>query len=388
MLETAVVVGGGMLARGAAVSAAASAAAFGTGIIARHALDKARVVGASVPELSGPGCMTRERPFLEASLGSSTKVTEFGDFTARDDEGLEDCQWRFRDTLTFTVRLEDVLGPGLRLKLRVRSFMTVGPVELELRASDVGEGGVDLRRRVLSACVLPKGQSSDVSGGKWMSPLLLMPVFLVKGGKFGTGGAPGAAVAHVAVSFSLDTDPDVILAEAQTRARSLSQKFEATEERLRRCLNPYEFDEFDASPEEVNELLRPVDPESAKARAAARAWSVSSVDREILGPDLDPQGWVCRQGANGQTYWHHQALGPAPWDRTANTNARPAPLAPDESPDSWVSRTGEDGRIFWHNRVLGPAPWEKPTQHVGKYESRKDIAGLMLFRTAMKWGRA
>merc|ERR1719210_2469998 len=32
-------------------------------------------------------------------------------------------------------------------------------------------------------------------------------------------------------------------------------------------------------------------------------------------PDLEPDGWVCRPGPNGRTFWHHKALGPAPWEQ-------------------------------------------------------------------------
>lgn len=34
----------------------------------------------------------------------------------------------------------------------------------------------------------------------------------------------------------------------------------------------------------------------------------------VLPPDLDPDGWVCRRGPNGQACWHHRAQGPAPWE--------------------------------------------------------------------------
>jgi len=37
-----------------------------------------------------------------------------------------------------------------------------------------------------------------------------------------------------------------------------------------------------------------------------------------LPPDLDPDAWVCYRGPNGQSCWHHKALGPAPWDGPAN----------------------------------------------------------------------
>lgn len=32
---------------------------------------------------------------------------------------------------------------------------------------------------------------------------------------------------------------------------------------------------------------------------------------------------------------------------------------PEQSPDGWISRKGPGGRIFWHHKALGPAPWEQ-----------------------------
>eukprot|EP00927_Polykrikos_kofoidii_P073939 TRINITY_DN69943_c0_g1_i1.p1 TRINITY_DN69943_c0_g1~~TRINITY_DN69943_c0_g1_i1.p1 ORF type:complete len:348 (+),score=40.14 TRINITY_DN69943_c0_g1_i1:62-1105(+) len=37
-------------------------------------------------------------------------------------------------------------------------------------------------------------------------------------------------------------------------------------------------------------------------------------NRPLLGPESAPDCWICRVGRNGQTFWHHTALGQAPWD--------------------------------------------------------------------------
>jgi len=34
----------------------------------------------------------------------------------------------------------------------------------------------------------------------------------------------------------------------------------------------------------------------------------------IKAPEQQPDAWVTRQGPNGRTFFHHKALGPAPWD--------------------------------------------------------------------------
>ena len=31
---------------------------------------------------------------------------------------------------------------------------------------------------------------------------------------------------------------------------------------------------------------------------------------------------------------------------------------PEQAPDGWISRRGPGGRVFWHHKALGPAPWE------------------------------
>lgn len=63
-------------------------------------------------------------------------------------------------------------------------------------------------------------------------------------------------------------------------------------------------------------LAAPVDSDSAVALANAREkqGAVPRVDQALGDPDLAPEGWVSRIGPQGQRYWHHRALGPAPWE--------------------------------------------------------------------------
>ena len=48
-------------------------------------------------------------------------------FTPNDGGLFNECPWRFGDTLTFTARLSDVLGPGLTLRLRAKKDFHLGP---------------------------------------------------------------------------------------------------------------------------------------------------------------------------------------------------------------------------------------------------------------------
>jgi len=186
-----------------------------------------RVLAASVPGLSAPGLLSQQRPFLEGSVGSSVKETEFADF-ARSSGGAhagpyaQECPWRFGDTLTFKCRLEDVMGPGLKLRLRVRKDIVLGPVQFEMRAGCVGEGALDLRSRVLPACVDERQDAPGMS--QWNSPVMLVPLAHVPDGVCNNECKLGEAVAHAVIVFSLDMDPEQIL-EA-VRPYSVSQKIE------------------------------------------------------------------------------------------------------------------------------------------------------------------
>ena len=126
-------------------------AAFGGGVYFRQQLDKVKlptirrrqwdahdtfkftvhVVSASAPGLGEPGLVSRLRPRLEVSLASVHKTTELGDFTPNDGGLFNECPWRFGDTLTFTARLSDVLGPGLTLRLRAEKDFHLGPLQLD-----------------------------------------------------------------------------------------------------------------------------------------------------------------------------------------------------------------------------------------------------------------
>ncbi|CAK0848908.1 unnamed protein product, partial [Prorocentrum cordatum] len=169
-----------------------------------------RVVAASIPGLAAPGVLSH-RPFLEASLGESRKATEFADF-AREPEGAawRECPWRFSDTLTFRARAADVAGPGVKISLKARRDVVLGPVQLEMQSADIGEGVVDLRGQALPAC----GWGEATCPSEWASPVLLVPLVHVRGGICGAEAGLGEKVAHLAVVVSVDADPEEVLLAA------------------------------------------------------------------------------------------------------------------------------------------------------------------------------
>jgi hypothetical protein len=68
-----------------------------------------------------------------------------------------------------------------------------------------------------------------------------------------------------------------------------------------------------------------VDAAAAVERVEAMAQSGQYREVEVVpeAPDLDTDGWECRRGPHGQTYWHHKAVGPAPWDASAPKVSKP-----------------------------------------------------------------
>mmetsp|Transcript_6295 Transcript_6295/g.15099 ORF Transcript_6295/g.15099 Transcript_6295/m.15099 type:complete len:366 (+) Transcript_6295:63-1160(+) len=355
-------------------------AAYGGGVALREAVDNApkpsvhrkdglhaisfklsaRVVAAAVPGLTAPGLFSQKRPFLEACLGSTTKETELADYATGHDSGLmgqcaRECPWRFVDTLTFKATSDDILGPGLQMKLRVRNDMLVGPLKFELQAGEVGAAGVDLRKNILPSCV----QKSD-SADSWTSPVQLVPFHHVMSGLTSSDFKLGDPVAYAAVQFSVNSDPEQILEVVDSVTRPLKEQWEVIVDNMRvDCPCKPNLPDL---PPWLSGLVtkQALDSETTLARAQARAWSVSDVDKPLPAPERALEGWVSVEGPRGQKYWHHTALGPAPWSKADDPPGMEGTLpSPDEAPQNWRShKCSETGRTFWHHEALGPAPWE------------------------------
>jgi len=386
--------------------AANLAAAYGGGLLIRQSLGSVelpqlhrlkddgrtfklsvRVVSASIPALQAPGVVSRSRPRLEVALDGTQKDTELADFApdgawrggASPDPAVgalgQECPWRFGDVLTFVASVKDVVGPGLRLRLRAHSDITLGPVMLQMsHVADLGETAVDLRQRVLPSCVgcsvcrrLSKGNER-----LWESPPLLIPLSHVRGGARGANHGLGQAVAHVALAFSIDVDPEEILAAAEPRllrGSSLGDALGNSMDTLGSSMKRWLFPDVGSWCTPRSDSRRspmatprfheaPIDDREALTRAAARASRVKEIKDPLRPPELAPDNWVAhRDPKSGRVHWHHTALGPAPWEEEGGKSSLPSP---DQAPDGWVSHRSSHGdRTFWHHTALGPAPWEQ-----------------------------
>mmetsp|Transcript_102832 Transcript_102832/g.299975 ORF Transcript_102832/g.299975 Transcript_102832/m.299975 type:complete len:321 (+) Transcript_102832:307-1269(+) len=302
-----------------------------------------RVVAASIPALAKPGFWSRQRPRLEVALNKVTKETELADFAeggAAEDGAAcgGECPWRFGDTLTFIVGLKDVIGPGLKLHLTAHSDVTLGPLQLQLsQVAEVGEARVDLRSRALPGCVPARRRQGGAES--WDSPVLLIPLNHVRGGLVGEGQELGNAVAHVALAFSADTDPDRVLEAADAETRTVADVLQGHADKMKSWFQ---------KPMALGRVLGAADP-GPQAAASPRAPGTAQASPRTCGDalrTLSPRGCeraACRAGARRSAL--SMPGGPLP--------------DPEEAPERWVSRRGRGGRIYWHHLGLGPAPWEE-----------------------------
>lgn len=210
------------------------------------------ILAASISTLDAPGRLTRQRPRLEVGLGCDNKTTGFATFASSAStashvsagakhpaqvEGPLLCPWRFDDTLVFQARAVDVLGPGLRFRLCAHSDVRLGPLEVEFAgARDLGFCTLDVRRRVLPACVHARrrdpdggwdGQDDPMGGRRiWETPVLVLPLS-VTSPDGGSGDKPmdfNQAVAHITLVCSVSMDPQAILQEAEFFEQPLAKR--------------------------------------------------------------------------------------------------------------------------------------------------------------------
>jgi len=281
--------------------------------------------------------------------------------------GLE-CPWRFGDTLMFSVSQSDLLGPGLRLRLRGHSDLRLGPLQLELPASQgqlLGETVVSLRRRILPACVNVRRCDPDVDGPDgsyriWESPVMVIPLGFAAG-SLEVDADPFVAVAHVAVAFGVTADPDLLLQLAEDRQRPLVDRVVkplvdfVTEPRAACCASSER-----AAKDTARSAASPPFPTLAQAAlptalptkcptAAAgtdhvgEGGLIAALDKSnVGGGGFTPDGWICHAAPNGRVFWHHTSLGAPPWDLPLTPRAtiagadldsspRLGPLSPDDS---------------------------------------------------------
>jgi len=241
-----------------------------------------RVHAASVPALAEPGRMLKMKMRLGASLGGVDKETEDADFagpesksawfTRRDEAATpshagesrqstersysskfgaaasrgsdaEWAAWRFGDTLTFAARASDLLDSGMRLRLHVQSDVCLGPVQVQMPHStqDLGEAVVDLRHRVFPAAVASWSPPPFLNGidcefeaeTSWETPALVFPLASINDSPM--SGVEVSVPANVALSFSVNVDPEVLMREVDEASRPLPYKVARD---LVSCLTP------------------------------------------------------------------------------------------------------------------------------------------------------
>lgn len=360
-----------------------------------------RVLSAAIPALCSPGLLMRQRPRAEVTLGNAHKETEPAEFSTcesaasraasgnnagsstkaderepgegRPSAGVE-CPWRFGDTLTFVAGLADVMGPGLKLRLTAHTDLRLGPLQVELaRQKDLGGCIIDLRRRVLPACVHTRRCDPDGSGGVagpdgshtlWETPVLLLaltPSAPVSEGDISQGSS--CAPAHVALTFGVSSNPEVLtklaadaerpLAEkvvspfvsplkqlvhepslcSKTSASRHSEREARSTTHTQECKKLFRSDSFCAPLPGPPSSLRAAEAAAARATAARFGNGETNGDRggssdgpwqqvdsqlpTLRGPDQAPSGWVCCQALGGRVFWHHTSLGPPPWPAEA-----------------------------------------------------------------------
>lgn len=305
------------------------------------------VLSASVSnDHASSGVLSRPCAILEASLAGETWNIESADFTPPsgsesktrkpNSSGQDGCGvWRFSaDALSFKISLDDLVGPGLCLRLRARSDVALGPLTLQVSsAEDIGEAVVDLWRCVLPACAGRRKQGAR-GGFVWESPAMMIPCVCSH--------EPGTeAMSHVTLVFSTREDP----------ARFLSNGEQGSPPREHKASKEHQQSQWWELPLEAavaavggcglvsvaekgecgcwsSHCARHEEEKRRGARSAFVERNVGNLPprpalkpasgpvRPIKAPDQASDGWLCRRGPGGRTFWHHVDLGPAPWDLT------------------------------------------------------------------------
>lgn len=321
------------------------------------------VLSAFVPAQHAPaGVLSNHRLLLDVSLAEDTHEIEAAGLEpfrdgAHHDSISRPCSgqgpsprrsWHFRGgTLSFTARLDDLVGPGLRLSLRTRSEVSLGPLTLRLsQAVNIGEAVVDLQRCVLPACIGHRRHGAGSRSSFWESPEMVIPCVGPQ------EDCAKEAKAHLKLIFATNVDPARLLTAAEPGAS-------------------------------------PCSPAVSETRQAGWLWQLPLNAASIVEAGGCSLGLLAPRHAkhaeeecgcwasNCHGQMERSTEGRAAGDRTGEGKgktmglpplaaARPMPggpgafKAPEQSPEGWVCRRGPSGRMFWHHTDLGPAPWDCP----------------------------
>lgn len=214
----------------------------------------------------GPGCDT-PRAAQDGTRNNDARSTPHA-------ENSEECAvgpWRFGDTLTFSASVCDLRKGGLRLRLGAASGVQLGPWQVDMpRLQELGEAVLDVQRFVLPACapvtpIVPRSSprspvrwegDADAGAGRtiriegaghggslkvgerppwWETPVLVVPLTMVSDSPH--SGAELSVVARLALSFSVNMDPEVLMREADAVERPLVETIERALDRFTRWMD-------------------------------------------------------------------------------------------------------------------------------------------------------
>lgn len=273
-----------------------------------------RILAANISGLEAPGMMSFERPYLTASIGGSSKETEFADYDAdTPQEGVpkhvEMWPWRFSDSLTYRCRIEDVLGQGVKFELHLRKDIVLGFATMQMRPVQAAEGLADLKGNVLPACIPRLGgpeasAANDFGTRAFKSPVVFVEMAHVKGGPLGESVQLGEAVAHLALVFSFDKDPAEISLAAglkpPTIAGAVKKKAAATKAKVKDSVKNSACSVKDSVKTSAKAVMSPLNPLKAgasKVAAAPQALSASAA-KAVTTPLKTAQSAVVRAAAD------------------------------------------------------------------------------------------
>merc|ERR1712046_75322 len=113
------------------------------------------------------------------------------------------------------------MGSGLQFHLRLKNDVVVGPLQFELHNGDVGIASANLREYVMPACSHRIKPRNEDGTGSWESPVMIIPFDHVRGGACSAHHRLGEPVAHVALQFAADMDPESMLRSSNMADRIL-----------------------------------------------------------------------------------------------------------------------------------------------------------------------
>lgn len=272
-----------------------------------------QVFAASIGTLQ-PGSWNSKRPRLEAELGGLVEETECADW---DDEascmkesgqsgwipGGHECPWRFNAVMLFTTSVEELqASSSLNFRVRVQNDISLGLVTVKLPADVVGMATADLLRHVLPIC----SPFSSEDWFRWGSSVQMVSL----------RDSEGSDMGQVAVSFAVDADPKELLFAARARPR-LRKPAEPVS--WFQGLEPMRwFQRFDCCTSATKRQLCSQECQECDQDRDA-SLTLPTLMKRLEPPSLPPpeqctDGWICRKGPGGRVFWHHKALGPAPWE--------------------------------------------------------------------------